>query len=366
MVRAVRAGTLSLVNDPVGYRIEGVEPRQLAPAQLREAALLYQSLQSERTPEDPLMPVEAIERRFLAEVPNQWRAFFGARDAEGALIGYGVVSRSLNEPENAHLRWTELAVLAKHRQKGVGRALLRRLVDAVADQGDDVVLMAQAMDRVPSGAEFARRIGAEPGLDMKTNQLDLSKVDRAKVEEWAAIAPKGYRLERIDDTVPAEIVAPYIQASNGMNDAPRGDLKMADWKLTEEQIRERESWFKQTGTEWWLLVAIDESSGEGAGFTEVTYDPKVSHVIWQQGTAVIDAHRGHRLGLWMKAVMLKRILEERPNALFIRTGNANTNAQMLGINTQLGFVQAWAACLWQISIVDARKAVGRVRAGAAT
>ena len=149
-----------------------------------------------------------------------------------------------------------------------------------------------------------------------------------------------------------------------MNDAPRGDLKIADWKLTEEQIRERESWFKQTGSEWWLLVAVHEASGEGAGFTEVSYDPKVSHVIWQQGTAVIDAHRGHRLGMWMKAVMLKRILANRPNALFIRTGNANTNAQMLGINTELGFRQAWSACLWQISLADARRAVGRERAGA--
>jgi mycothiol synthase len=366
MVRTSRIGTLSVMNDPAGYRIQAFEPREAAPAQLREAALLYQALQAERTPDDPLTPPGAIERRLTADVPNQWRALFGARDAEGALIGYGVVSRSLNEPENAHLRWTELVVSAKHRRRGVGRALMRRLVDAVEGQGDDVVLMAQTTDRVPAGSAFAKRVGAQPGLDMKTNQLDLSKVDRAKVEEWAAIAPKGYRLERIDGTVPHELVTPYIQASNGMNDAPRGDLKMADWKLTEEQIRERESWLKQTGMEWWLLVAVQDASGEGAGFTEVTYDPKVPHVIWQQGTAVIDAHRGHRLGLWMKAVMLKRILAERPKALFIRTGNANTNAQMLGINTQLGFVPAWSACLWQISIADARKAVGRERAGAAT
>lgn len=343
-----------------------MDPLELGAAQLREAAELYQAQQRERTPEDPLTPIEAIEQRLRAVVPGRWQAYFGARDAEGALIGYGVVSRSLNEPENAHLRWTEIVVSPEHRRRGVGRALMRRLVDAVADQGDDVVLMAQTTDRVPSGSEFARRIGADPGLDMKTNQLDLSTVDRAKVDEWARVSPKGYRLERIDDTVPAELVAPYIQAANGMNDAPRGDLKMADWNLTEEQIRERESWFKQTGSEWWLLVAVHEASGEGAGFTEVTYDPKISHVIWQQGTAVIDAHRGHRLGMWMKAVMLKRILDERPKALFIRTGNANTNAQMLGINTQLGFVQAWSACLWQISIADARKAVGRVRAGAAT
>lgn len=343
-----------------------MDPLRASPAQLREAAELYQAQQRERTPEDPLTPLDAIEQRLRAVVPGRWQAYFGARDADGALVGYAVVGRSLNEPENAHLRWTELVVSAKHRRKGVGRALLRALVDAVADQGDDVVLMTQTTDRVPSGSEFARAIGGEPGLDMKTNQLDLSKVDRAKVEEWAAIAPKGYRLAQIDDSVPADLVAAYIAASNGMNDAPRGDLKMADWKLTEEQIRERESWFRQTGSQWWLLLALHEATGEGAGFTEVTYDPKISHVIWQQGTAALDAHRGHRLGMWMKAVMLRRILDERPKALFIRTGNANTNAQMLAINTELGFVQAWSACLWQISIVDARRAVGRERAGAIT
>jgi GNAT superfamily N-acetyltransferase len=354
------------VHDPVGYRIERMDPVELAPPQLREAAELYQTLGHERMPEDPLTPPEAIERRLRAVVPGQWRAVFGARDVRGALVGYAVVNRSLNEPENAHLRWTELAVLPEHRRKGVGRALLRRLVDAVADQGDDIVFMSQTIDRIPAGTEFARAIGAEPGLDMKTNQLDLSKVDRAKVEEWAALSPTGYRLARIDGTVPADMVAAYIQAASGMNDAPRGDLRMADWKLTEEQVRERESWFKQAGIEWWLLLATSEATGEGAGFTEVTYDPQVAHVVWQQGTAVIDRHRGHRIGMWMKAVMLKRILDERPRALFIRTGNANTNAQMLAINTQLGFRQALSACLWQIGIADARKAAGLERAGATT
>ena len=64
--------------------------------------------------------------------------------------------------------------------------------------------------------------------------------------------------------------------------------------------------------------------------------------------------------------MLKRILEERTEARFIRTGNANANAQMIAINTQLGFKPAWSAALWQLTLADARKAVGLERAAATT
>jgi GNAT superfamily N-acetyltransferase len=349
---------------PPGYRIDPFEPTKLAPAQLREAALFHQAIGHERVPEDPLTAPEAIEARMLAHSPGQWHALFGARDASGAMVGYSLVAWDKNEPGNQHLRWCEIAVARDHRRRGVGRALLQEVVAAVADQGDDIVFMSQVTDRVPAGEKFERAIGATPGLEMKTNQLDLTSVDRARVSAWAEVASVGYRLERVDGAVPAELIAPYVESASGMNDAPRGDLRMDDWELDEQQIRDRESWLRQTGIERWLVLAVHENSGQGAGFTEVTYDPRVPHLIWQQGTAVIDAHRGHHLGLWMKAVMLKRILEERAKARFIRTGNANTNAQMLAINTQLGFKPAWSSALWQVTLADARKAVGLERAGA--
>jgi GNAT superfamily N-acetyltransferase len=354
------------MNDPQGYRIDAVEPSKMPPAQLREAALFQQSIGHERVPEDPLTALEAIEARMLARAPGQWLALFGAYAPSGEIVGYSVVAWDKNEPGNQHLRWCEIAVAREHRRRGVGRALLRRAVAAVADQGDDLVFVTQITDRIPAGEKFARAIGATPGLEMKTNQLDLKNVDRAKISEWAAIAPAGYRLERVDGPVPAKLVRPYIESAGGMNDAPRGDLRMDDWELNEEQIRGRESWEQQAGVERWLILAVNEETGAGAGFTEVTYDPRVPHVIWQHGTAVTDAHRGHRLGLWMKAAMLKRILDERTEALFIRTGNANANAQMLSINTQLGFKPAWSAALWQLTLADARKAVGLERAGATT
>ncbi len=352
------SASLPQVNEPNGYAIEQIEPSELPKEQLETAARLRQTVDQERIPEDPLTPLEVYVRRMRIKPPSQWSAVFAARDQQGRAAGIGYVGYGTDDTENAHLRWTDVTVSAAHRRRGVGRALFRQVVAAVDGQRDDLTFVGNASDRIPAGEGFARAIGATPGLAMKTNQLVIGEVDRPQVREWAAISPAGYSLERIDGSVPEQLMSAYVQAANGMNDAPRGDIAFGDWKLTEKQVRDREDWFRKAGIEWWLVVAVHLESGDGAGFTEVTYDPQVAHVVYQQGTATTPAHRGHRIGLWMKAAMLERILAERPAARFVRTGNASTNAQMLGINTQLGFRQAWSTTLWQIPLTPARRATG--------
>jgi mycothiol synthase len=346
------------MNTPNGYTISQFDLAKASDSELTEAATLFQTINQERVPEDPPTALDAIKARLTATTPNHWRATFAARDASGKLVGSGFVGWNTNEPENAHARWTEVNVLPAHRKKGLGHALYRKLVEACLEQGDDLVFFFQTSDRVPSGEAFAKSIAATAGLPMKLNQLTIADVERAKVKEWAKLDPSGYTLERADNAVPKSLMKAYLEAANSMNDMPKGDLRFADQQFTEEQQRDRESWYKQSGTESWLIVAVEKSTGEGAGFTEVTYDPRVSHLIWQQGTGVTAKHRGHRLGLWMKAVMLDRILNERPAAKYIRTGNANVNAQMLAINTQLGFKQAWSNTLWQLPLAEARTSFG--------
>jgi mycothiol synthase len=348
---------------PIGYAIAPVDLATATDAEVAEAAKLRQELMLERTPEDPPAPIEVIAQLLRARPPGQWRAVFLARDQKGELAGYGVAGRNLKDTENAHVRWSDIAVQREHRHRGLGRALFARVVDSLAGQGDDLLLISETSDRVPSGEAFAQALGAKPGLPMKLNQLDLRAVDRAKVDEWSR-APEGYRLERIDDRVPDELVKTYIQALEGINDMPRGDIAFRDSKFDEAQVRQRESFFKQAGLVWWLLLAINERTGEGVGFTEVEFNPLDPHVIQQEGTAVVAAHRGHGIGLWLKAVMLQRILDECGSSRFIRTGNANVNAQMLAINEKLGFKYAWQTTLWQVSIAHARKALARAQAPA--
>jgi GNAT superfamily N-acetyltransferase len=342
---------------PRGYTIEPVDLQTASDSEVEEIAQFRQELAIEERPEDPATPLEVIKQWLRARPPGQWRGIFVARDGGRRLAGYGVGVRNLKDTENAHIRWSEIAVKPEHRRRGLGRALFGRVVESFDGQAEDLTVISETKDRMPSGEAFANAIGAKPGLPMKLNQLDLRTVDRTKIAEWARATPKGYRLERIDGTVPDQLVKAFIEASEGINDMPRGDIAFNDWKLTEAQIRQRESFFRQAGMTWWLLLAIDDRTGEGVGFTEVEFNPLDPHAIQQEGTAVVAAHRGHGVGLWLKAVMLERILAERSDSRFIRTGNANVNKQMLAINEKLGFIYAWQTTLWQVPIAEARKAL---------
>lgn len=349
---------------PSGYTIEPADLQTATDTEVEEIAQLRQELAIEERPEDPPTPLEVITRWLRARPPGQWRAIFLARDRAGRLAGYGIAGRNLKDTENAHIRWSEIAVKPEHRRRGLGRALFAHVIGSIEGQGDDLLLISETKDRMPSGEAFATALGAKPGLPMKINQLDLSQVDRTKVSAWARAVPKGYRLQRIDGRVPEKFVKAFIQASEGINDMPRGEIAFNDWKLTEEQIRQRESFFKQAGMTWWLLLAIDEQTGDGVGFTEVEFNPLDPHAIQQEGTAVVAAHRGHGIGLWLKAVMLERILAERRDSRFVRTGNANVNANMLAINTKLGFTYAWQSTIWHLALADARKVLAEGEAPA--
>jgi mycothiol synthase len=49
-------------------------------------------------------------------------------------------------------------------------------------------------------------------------------------------------------------------------------------------------------------------------------------------------------------VMMQRILDERPQAIDVRTTNADSNDAMLGINHALGFAKYHTNLWWQVEV----------------
>jgi GNAT superfamily N-acetyltransferase len=113
------------------------------------------------------------------------------------------------------------------------------------------------------------------------------------------------------------------------------------------------------GTEKWSIFARHDATGELVGFTEVGWNAAQPETVFQWATAVRPDHRGHALGKWLKATMLDRILRDRSGVVDVRTGNADSNDAMLGINHGLGFRPYIADTVWQMSTETARAYVDR-------
>ena len=85
------------------------------------------------------------------------------------------------------------------------------------------------------------------------------------------------------------------------------------------------------------MLARHTASGEIAGVTSVIVDGETSEHAHQLDTSVVGAHRGHRLGLLLKADMVRWLAESEPELRTIDTFNAESNDHMVAVNERLGY-----------------------------
>ena len=333
-----------------GVVIEQVDIRALSEEDIVRFNTFGNLMGAESRPEDPPTPLEST-RIGLQNIPDfiEYRVFFG-RASDGSIAAAATVSWTKTD-ENKHMAQVGLSVLADYRRRGIASALLPLLVD-VAESDNRTLVVGSTSERIPAGTAFAERLGAESALNVHTNRLLLADLDRDLVQRWIDEGPSrapGYSLVTVDGRYPDDLIDDIVDVMHVMNDAPRDDLQMEDMKITVEQMREMEKGMLAQKMDHWSIFVRHDESGKLVGLTDVVWDPDQPETVFQGNTGVRPEHRGHALGKWLKAVMLKRILEERPNAVDVRTGNADSNDAMLGINKQLGFKPYVAASNWQVA-----------------
>lgn len=258
------------------------------------------------------------------------------RDSTGRVVG--VLELSLPLRDNRHVAYVEVTVDPAVRRQGLGRLLFDAALDRVRSEGRTVV-MADSWDSA-AGLGFAAAVGMERAITEAKRRQDLTRMSRSRIDEIARAAGQSagdYELVRMPAEIPDDMMPAVLEMVAAINDAPLDDLKMEDEVFSAERLRAFRASQDAFGRRLYQLAARHRSSGVLAGHTVVAVEGDLPHRGHQFDTSVLAAHRGHRLGLLLKASMLLWLAEEEPQLRWLDTWNAVSNDHMIAVNEALGY-----------------------------
>ncbi|MFG2290197.1 GNAT family N-acetyltransferase [Streptomyces sp. NPDC048595] len=250
-----------------------------------------------------------------------------------------------------HLAELELNVHRAERRRRVGSRLLETAVAAAREAGRRSVV-AQADADTP-GDHFLAANGFRRVLTLTYARLELGEWDGRKVAEINAIVERphpGYRLASWRGTVPEELAKTFADSRRAMDDMPMDDTDYGVVVWDVERVLAAAKAIADRGELLTTVVAVDESDGSIAGFSEFVVPGDGKGDGLHYGTGVLPEHRGHGLGRWMKAESIRLARTDHPELAGLVTDTADSNAHMRHINDALGYVPTRKALEYQLDL----------------
>jgi GNAT superfamily N-acetyltransferase len=327
------------------------------PADQQVARACYDVMLAAHEADDPIEPVMSFGL-FSLYLREGWEKTPGevwtAVDEAGAVVGF--YRMQLPDLENRDEANSGPTVHPAFRRRGIGRALLRHEGERAAAHGR--TRFGASVTIGADGDAFARAVGARADLDEVRRVQYLREIAPGTVADLRASAEKaatGYSLVSWAGETPDEYCDGVAEVFNAFNDAPHGaNEEPSHWDA--QRIRERTGAAVRAGLiRRHSVAALSDATGEMAAYSEVIIDPGCPDWGFQQLTAVVKPHRGHRLGLLAKTAMLELLAAAEPQVERIATGNAATNAHMIAVNEQLGYrvvEPGWRA--YEMNVADMR------------
>lgn len=314
-----------------------------APAALLDAVVAVE--QAVVADEDPTAPVPVAE-----DVVGLLRVGWGlarlrhAVAVEGGAVA-GYATAAMRDHDNTHAVEAGVRVAPDRRRRGAGTALLGFCRGVATDEGRR--LLTGGTVRGADGAAFCTAVGAEEALVLERN---LSRVADVDPRTLSTPADPSYELVRFAGTCPDELLDGYAVVKAAMNDAPNQALEWEDEVWDAGHVRDYLAAYAARRRTVLVVVARHRGTGDLAALTEVAVNDLSPRRAEQEDTIVVEGHRGHGLGLAVKADMVRWLRAEHPQVTEVETWNADDNRWMLAVNRALGYTtqDQWAE--WQLRL----------------
>ncbi len=342
----------------MGYEVRPFDPKSATRDEWAAFHRFRRIRHQEREPEDPVLEDAAVEEFLKSEDPESEELRFVVMDPEHPEVQVASLYYEQYRPgapsyeENKHFGWAGISVVAPHRRRGIGHLLLAKAAALARERGKSLLIGDTDED---DGKGFVEAIGAQVALRSRQSRLRLDEVDWDMVEAWAAEGPErspGTALEWVAAPMGDALAEEYCDLfTEVFNEMPFEDLDVGQFTFTPETVRQHQANMAKAGMTW-FAATTRERDGALSGLTEMGYHPDEGTMLRQFMTGVGNAYRGRGLGKWLKAAMLLRVREEYPGVEVVVTGNATSNAPMLGINVRLGFKPHREGMAAQIALDD--------------
>ena len=278
-----------------------------------------------------------------------------------ARVNGRIVARAIFETRPAaegNTAWVDVQVHPQFRRRGIGTALADQL-ETLATEDHRTSLVVYAVSKAAAGERLRSPtgFGSVPAGNAEVRFLldrgfRLEQVNRASrlalplaadivdglVEQSQQRAGPDYRLHQWSGRTPDRWLDDMALLFTRMStDAPKADLDVPEDVWTRQRLIEYED-RAETGPKTSVVSVVEHRpTARLAGVTELGVPAELDRPVSQNDTIVLKEHRGHRLGMLLKAANIRSLQSTAPGHPSIITFNAEENQHMLEVNEAVGF-----------------------------
>lgn len=330
-----------------------IEIARVTPGDEEAFAIALAALRADeqvRNPGDPLLGPEEMAAWYFHAPPDRHQmAYVATLNGEPA----GVVSANTESDPDDELQVAniEAMVLPEARRQGVATALVETVVPVLKELGQTSIMSWPCLEiSHEAGTSMCAKYGLSQRQEERCSRVAVADINEDLMSSWiasAADSAAGYRVESWISQTPDDLIDLWCTAMEGMGDAPLDDLDFNYPTRERDDQRKADEVLVDAGFMLFRSLAIGPD-GDAAGLSEIYVHRERPQIGHQGDTTVLEAHRGHRLGKWLKAANYRHAASHTPELSVLETYNAQSNDHMLSINVAMGFephrtYQAWQA-----------------------